>query len=286
MTTTIDADLCFRVEDAEGHRVDAHLTGTGQVLRLEVDDPGAFAGAGDAEAIRWVAEELAARHLEVQVTQGGEVLVRLGDVRAPWWQRRFTRSRHVRVGGLKGVWTAAQARTQGRAPVLPTLLSAPPPTLVPLLPTFGQRPRRSTTTHDRARAGAPRLVHTPDVVLPGTERTVYWLGDDVLIGSADDCDVVLPGLRPHHCRVLHDEDDEFVALALTGEVRVHGRRVERGLLRTGTRLELVGETGEAHCLVFAREEYADHGRPYGGRIGGEAGRQRPQPDREEMAGRP
>ena len=43
------------------------------------------------------------------------------------------------------------------------------------------------------------------------------------------------------------------------------------LLRTGARVQ-VGE----HVLVYQREEFADHGRPYGGRVGGELGRQAPQ----------
>ena len=30
-------------------------------------------------------------------------------------------------------------------------------------------------------------------------------------------------------------------------------------------------------MVYAREEYADHGRPYGGRVGGEVGHQKAQP---------
>ena len=46
---------------------------------------------------------------------------------------------------------------------------------------------------------------------------------------------------------------------------------------TGTGVDL----GEWH-LSFFREEYADHGRPYGGRIGGELGHQRPQPSREAI----
>lgn len=278
MRTSVEADLCFRVEDADGQRIDGHLTGSGQVLTLRIDDPGAFAGAGDAAAVRYVADELAARRLEVRVTDGRSTLVRLGDVRAPWWQRRLTRSRHLRVGSLRGLWTAAQARAQGREPVLPSLLSAPPPTLSPILPTFGARPRHVAGTHDPARAGSPRLVLVPDLAGPETRRTIYSLagdcGDSFLIGSAEDCHIRLPGLAPHHCVVVHDDDDEFVAEALDGEVRVHGARVQQGLLRTGTRLEL----GE-HCLAFAREEYADHGRPYGGRIGGELGHQRPQPER-------
>lgn len=274
MRTSIEADLCFRVEDKDGHRIDAHLTGSGQVLTLLVDDPGAFAGAGDAAAVRLVADELAARHLEVRVSDGKKTLVRLGDVRAPWWQRRLTRSRHLRVGSMRGLWTAAQARAGGREPVLPSLLSAPPPTLSPLLPTFGARPRRVTGTNDPARAGSPRLVQVTDMALPDTRRTIYSLGDSVTIGSAEDCDIRLPGLEPHHCRVDHDEQDEFVAHAVDGVIRIHGARVAEGILRTGTRLE-VGD----HCLVFAREEYADHGRPYGGRIGGELGHQMPQPRR-------
>ena len=96
----------------------------------------------------------------------------------------------------------------------------------------------------------------------------------MLVGSGSGSDIRLPGLAEHHCRVVHDERDEFVVHAVDGQVRVHGARVTEGLLRTGTRLE-VGE----HCLVFAREEYADHGRPFAGRVGGELGRQRPQPRR-------
>lgn len=274
MRTSVSADLCFRVEDPEGHRVEGHLTGTGGELTLLVDDPGAFAGAGDAAVVRYVARELAARHLELRVTDGRSTLVRLGDVHAPWWQRRITRSRHLRVGSLRGLWTAAQARARGRDPVLPGLLSAPPPTLVPMLPTFAARPRRVTGTHDPARAGSPRLVLAPDLALPQSRRTIYHLGDEVLVGSGAGCDIRLTGLADRHCRIVHDERDEFVVHAVDGEVRVHGARVAEGLLRTGTRLE-VGE----HCLVFTREEYADHGRPYAGRVGGELGRQRPQPRR-------
>ncbi|MFY9679907.1 MAG: FHA domain-containing protein, partial [Glutamicibacter protophormiae] len=43
------------------------------------------------------------------------------------------------------------------------------------------------------------------------------------------------------------------------------------VLRSGARIELGGWR-----LVFYREEYADHGRPYGGRNGGELAYQRPQ----------
>jgi hypothetical protein len=77
---------------------------------------------------------------------------------------------------------------------------------------------------------------------------------------------------------VHDDEDEYVVVAVDGPVRVHGAPVTRQVLRTGARVDLGGRS-----LVFRREEYADHGRPYGGRIGGELGRQRRQPPR---SGRP
>jgi hypothetical protein len=62
---------------------------------------------------------------------------------------------------------------------------------------------------------------------------------------------------------------------------VHGAVVLReALLRTGARVDLGPNT-----LTYSREEYADHGRPYGGRIGGELGHQRPQPSREQLTDR-
>jgi hypothetical protein len=39
--------------------------------------------------------------------------------------------------------------------------------------------------------------------------------------------------------------------------------------RTGARIDI-----GPHSLAFLREEYADHGRPHGGREGGEIGPQR------------
>jgi hypothetical protein len=58
---------------------------------------------------------------------------------------------------------------------------------------------------------------------------------------------------------------------------VDGVPVERKVLRTGNRVQLGGWT-----LVYWRAEYADHGRPFGGRIGGELGHQQPQPGRHRL----
>jgi hypothetical protein len=76
--------------------------------------------------------------------------------------------------------------------------------------------------------------------------------------------------------VVHDDADELVLedRAAAGTTRVNGLPVERRILRTGNRVELCPWT-----FSYWRAEYADHGRPYGGRIGGELGHQKPQPGR-------
>ncbi len=274
MPTTVSADLCFRVEVSGRPSAAGHLHGSGNDLRLDVDDPGVFAGAGDAPAIRELAEELAVRRIKIRVHAHGRHLVSLGAVSAPWWQRRVTRSKRIRLGSLRGAWTSARARAQGLDPVLPDAGLLPPTTLSPVFPTFGRRARRVTTTHDPSRGGSPRLVLVKEDVWVGERQPVYWLGRETVIGSDGACDVVLPGLAPRHAVVRHDEDDELVVQAVDGPTRVHGGLVERQVLRTGSRVT-VGD----HRLVYYREEFADHGRPYGGRVGGELGYQRSQPPR-------
>lgn len=111
----------------------------------------------------------------------------------------------------------------------------------------------------------------------GERQPLFWLQDVTSIGSDPTCDIVLGGLEPRHAIVRHDSEDEYVVhvLAGPGSASVHGEPAHGRKLRTGARLD-VGE----HHLVFYREEFADHGRPYGGRIGGEAGHQRAQPARD------
>jgi hypothetical protein len=142
---------------------------------------------------------------------------------------------------------------------------------------------RVTTTHDQDGSGAPRLVLEKQDQWVGEGQDVFPLGqDDVTIGSADDCDVVLPDLAPHHATVVHTSEDEYLIASLGPETRVHGAVVTNSaVLRTGARIE-VGP----YALAYTREEYADHGRPYGGREGGEIDHQRPQPPRPRDHGRP
>jgi hypothetical protein len=100
-----------------------------------------------------------------------------------------------------------------------------------------------------------------------------------VVGGDPTAAVRLPGLRPREAEVRRTRDDEFVVVPLAGDVRVNGAPVRsEALLRTGARVDVGRWT-----LVFVREEYADHGRPFGGRVGGELGRQRPQPPRPQPA---
>ena len=290
---SIEADLTFEVEVPGRDPLVASLRGRGQSLELRVDDPAAFAGPGDSVAIRGIAASLASRGLTVTVVAGDSPLLTLGATRTSWLQRRLTGSRHMRVGGAAGAWTGLRSRVHApNDAVLPDRSLAPPGTLTPLAPTFLRRPRRVvTTTHDPAGGGSPRLVLAP--------RADTWAGDRqpqfhlrpgvTTIGSGADCDIRLPGLAALHAEVRHDGDDEFVLVNLgrTDAARVNGDPVRQRILRTASRVELVTTGGTETSpgmwtLTFFREEYADHGRPYGGRIGGELGHQRPQPPRERL----
>ena len=283
--TTLDvtADLEFTVDLPGRDPVRGSLHGTGGRLELRVSDPSAFAGRGDSDSVRGFAAALATRGLVVSVVSGDATLLTLGATRTSWLQRRLTGSRHIVVGGARGAWTGARGRLRpvGEA-VLPDQTLAPPSTLTPLAPTFLRRSRRPvTTTHDPGGGGNPRLILAPRTdPWPGDRQPVYPLGRAVTtIGSAEGCDVRLPGLEPLHAEVRHDADDEYVVVRAgrSGDVRVNGEPVAQRILRTASRVELGGWT-----LSFYREEYADHGRPYGGRIGGELGHQRPQPSRRRL----
>ena len=275
MPTYVAADLGFELA-REGHDVvRGRLSGRDSWLTLDVDHPGAFAGPGDAGAVRSMAHALAARGLVVRVVSDDLHLITLGAVRVSWWQRRITRSRHIRLGSLRGAWTAARSRAGRSEPVLPDLAMLPPTTLWPIAPTFVRRDRRVTTTHDPSRGGEPRLVLEKSRLWGGEQQPVFRLTGATTIGSGVACDIRLDGLAELHAVVSHDEADEFVVEGVEGMTRVHGAEiVGRQILRTGARLQ-VGD----HVLAFFREEFADHGRPHGGRIGGEFGRQLPQEPR-------
>ena len=276
---TVDADLRFSVDIPGSPTVTGSLTGSGKTLELRVSHPALFAGRADSVVIRGLARALAERGLSVTVVSSSGPLVTLGATRTSWLQRLVTGSRYMRIERGGGLWALARGRTRSPSGgVLPVTALAPPPTLWPIAPTMARQPRRVTTTHDPDRGGNPRLILSLGAHPKASDRpTVFPLRDDVTtIGSAADCDIRLAGLEPLHAEILHDDDDEFVLTPVgsTAEARVHGAEVQSAILRTGSRIEL----GE-RVLTFFREEYADHGRPYGGRQGGELSNQRPQPSR-------
>ena len=277
---SLEADLTFSVAVPGNREVTGRLTGSGADLELRVSDPYAFAGRRDAGSVRGLAGVLAERGVTVTVVAPSGPLVVLGARRTSWFQRRITGSRHIRVPRSAGLWSLARGRVQASSdPVLPTRDIAPAPTLWPPAPTFLRRRRSVTTTHDPSRGGNPRLIMAsrPDP-WPGDGQDVFSLGgrDLTVIGSDPGCDVRLGGLDAQHAVVRHDERDEFVLerMGMPGTTKVNGAPVDSALLRTGSRVQLGDWT-----LSFYREEYADHGRPFGGRIGGEAGRQQAQPAR-------
>lgn len=279
----LDADLEFTVDVPGRVPVEGSLRGTDGRLELRVSDPAVFAGRGDSDSVRGFASALAARGLVVSVVSGDTTLLTLGATRTTWLQRRLTGSRHISIGGARGAWTGARGRLRaGGEAVLPDQTLAPPSTLTPLAPTFLRRSRGPvTTTHDPGGGGNPRLILAPRAdPWPGDRQQVYALGRTVTtIGSAEGCDIRLPGLEPEHAEVRHDADDEYVLVHTggLGTSRVNGEPVRQRILRTASRVQLGGWT-----LSFYREEYADHGRPFGGRIGGELGHQRPQPSRRRL----
>jgi len=277
---TVEADLEFTLDLPGSRTVRGSLTGAGKSLQLRVSDPFLFAGRSDASGVRGIAAGLARQGLSVTVVAPAGPLVTLGVPHASWLQRRVTGSRHIRVERGAGLWSLVRGRALAPAGgALPPVELAPPATLFPVVPTFRRRARAPvTTTHDPRGGGNPRLIMAPAAhPLPGDRQEVFGLrGDVTTIGSDAACDIRLAGLDPFAAEVRHDSADEFVVARLgrPGSTRVNGAPVDTALLRTASRLSIGDWT-----MSFFREEYADHGRPYGGRLGGEIGHQRPQPAR-------
>lgn len=137
---------------------------------------------------------------------------------------------------------------------------------------------RPTTTHADWGAGHPRLLISSE-----HDRMIHDLSDDVTtIGSGADCVLRLPDTDPLHATVTHDERDEYV-LSLHGEGEMNANPETAGVKGAGERSEILRAgarfTAGPWALVFVRDEFADHGRPFGGRQGGELSVQEPQPER-------
>lgn len=144
-----------------------------------------------------------------------------------------------------------------------------------------RRAHGPTTTHAEWGAGKPHLTVSRD----GDRFEFALTADDVRIGAAKSNELPLPETDPVHAEIVHDDQDEYVlTLHGEGEMNANPQAAETGasgrteILRTGARF-----TAGPWTLVFGREEFADHGRPYGGREGGEFSDQPPQPARPDYA---
>ncbi|KQX75768.1 hypothetical protein ASD10_11635 [Aeromicrobium sp. Root472D3] len=278
----LEADLTFDIEvPGEGGRPGGSLHGTvtasGNHVVITSDDIMSVAGQPSRDAVRGVAAELARLGLAVEVVGPDGSIVTLGAVSAPALQRLVTRSRHMRLGSWSRVLRAVVARRPS-APGAVDLTSSglPPGTPWPPVP-LRPMPRVVTTTHDPVGGrGHPRL-YLSDTSVPGAERRVGVFElplDGVVIGSAEGSGLRLEGVDDVQAEIVRTADDEYELVARSARVlsTVGGLQLPRQTLRTGSRIQL-----GPWRLSYVRDEFADHGRPYGGRIGGELGRQRTQP---------
>lgn len=147
--------------------------------------------------------------------------------------------------------------------------------------------RAPSTTHAGYGEGNPRLALSHGGwAYDGEGQTIFTLDADVVtIGSGAEADIVLEGLAPVHAEIRHDDRDDYV-LVLHGDggapTVAGGPDVDRPgpqALHHGASFSVGDWT-----LIFLRDEYADHGRPSGGREGGEGEVQPAQGERPSYRG--
>ncbi|MBK4346820.1 FHA domain-containing protein [Lacisediminihabitans changchengi] len=283
VATRFDIELEFSLEEAAGAADDGEpsklLTGSitahGSEVQIYASDPELLISgrAPKLTALRELATQMAELGVSVTLTGPAGYIAGMGDVKSSLVQRAMTGSPHIRLGAATAIAPLLRARPTASS------ISLPPSTPFPLVPTVSRRLRRRvTTTHYTPGSGRPRLIF-----VVGSE---YWDGTPprefellpgvTTIGSDEKCDLRLDGLLPMHAEIRHDGNDEYVLYA-HGPIASSAVRAVEGqgqILRTGARLEL----GDWRMAYF-RAEFADHGRPFGGRVGGELARQKPQPER-------
>ncbi len=272
----IHADLTFSMERAgpgagDSQRLSGTITGSGRHLEVRSDDVAAMSAGSSFRQARLIAAALAERGLSVAIAGPDGRVVTVGNVKTGVLTRLLTRSRFVRIDN----WRAA-AGLRGSVGGGGGSSLLPPPTLLPLAPTFLIRRRHLTTTHDPDGGGQPRLVFAMgETAQAGDPRRVFALKPTgARIGSAEGSDLQLSGIDPVQAEIRRDSNDEYILVARGTDTvsKINGVAIrDEQVLRTGSRIEL-GDWG----MTYTRAEFADHGRPYGGRAGGEFSRQRKQ----------
>lgn len=277
----LDIDLNFSFtpigeRNESGRTISGSIKAAGTHVEVRTDDSSLVSQITpiDRRSAVQLAEGLAARGLSVSIVGPEGPIVSLGAVKAPALQRWLTRSPHIRLGSLKTAFTASRGKPEqtGLAG-----LSTVPLTPWPPVPTFNRRIRRRvTTTHSTPGSGRPRLIITRADASGGSwQRTEFnLLPQQTIIGSDAGADLTLAGLDSTHAVITHTNMDEYVLRRIGhGGGSRNAAPGEQVILRSGSRIEIGGWR-----LVFFREEYADHGRPFGGRQGGELAYQKPQYD--------
>jgi FHA domain len=134
---------------------------------------------------------------------------------------------------------------------------------------------KHSTTHDPRGGGHPQLIFAlgGSAQADTVQREFELLPGVTVIGSGADADLRLDGLGERHAEIRRDEFDEYILVDLGTPAgsRVDGAQISSKALHTGDGIELGTWT-----LSYYREEFADHGRPYGGRQGGEFSSQQTQ----------
>ncbi len=288
VVSRLDADLTFSISGPVRAGVPAeYATGTISAAGLDVEvfttHPEVVVAlrSMNLRGLRVVAARLATEGMTVSFSGPNGEIGCIGAVRTPFLHRILTGSRHIRLGHRRAL-RALLSRRKSLESVPPIIFPAPG-TLLPLVPTFSRRIRRQlTTTHYGHGSGRPRLIF-----VVGSEN---WDGQrpreftltptTTTIGSASTADLCLAGLKGIHAEIRHDTNDEYVLHLVADKsaddaapVLVDLTHGAGRVLRTGARIEL-----GPWRMAFFREEYADHGRPFGGRVGGELAYQRPQED--------
>lgn len=269
-----DINLDFSLQEASGEeaRGSVKASGTEVVVALDRIDALLSHRMPSLGDLRPLAKTLSDQGLSVVVDGPDGRIISLGAVDAPASQRVITRSPHIKLGKLGAL---APMLKRGRRSPARGFSLLPPGTLLPLLPTVKRRiPRRITTTHYTRGGGRPRLIFVQDSKSWNGQvpREFSLTEERVRIGSDASAQLQLPGLDGLHAEIVHNDRDEYV-LVRHGKVSGSFGPGSASVLRTGSRLQM-GEW----CLAFFREEFADHGRPFGGRSGGEFAYQRPQRD--------
>ncbi|QXQ08823.1 FHA domain-containing protein [Paeniglutamicibacter sp. Y32M11] len=273
-----DIDLAFAVKlPGDDDTVREDISGTveahGKLITIKADSLSVFPSARsvDRNALNSFAVKLKNAGITVVIDGPHGTIMSLGNVKPNLAALIGTSSTAVRIG-KREAFKSLMGRGRSRSAIEPMTI---PATLFPLLPTFLKNyHRRPTTTHYARGGGRPRIIFVKDSESwDGKAPKVLNVVDEALeIGSSADVGLVLAGLEPVHARIVHNELDDYVLVAV-GPVggSVGLKPGSKHTLRSGARIEL----GDWR-LVFFREEYADHGRPFGGRNGGELSFQKAQ----------